>query len=532
MANLDKFLFVGDSFTTGLEAAWDKKYGENVKFYAKVGRTATELRELLEKGKANLPKESEINGVCLLIGINNCLGAKNKPNTKNQEDVIQCIKLLKNKYRRKKIYVQRVFPVCSKYDKNYKGGWKNVNAAVKDINLKNKKHCDVTDGVYYIDATKGFSNNAVLVDSKTADGLHILPAQYPNYIKNIDNAISNINTDNSSDGGNGYPPLIKKLLPDSLAGKSYETSGFTPQFIAIHNMGGGGESTNQLAYNFWSNGSDGRYTSAHYCVEPGEIWQTLENTWIGHHIGSGCKGNPGYDAGARNNNTLGIEMADGDNIDKDAALENMIELTRHLMKTFDIPLKNIYNHHQISGNKTDCPWWIRKHKKWDYFLEEVEKRNKNNDPIKLNLNPSETGTDSNVSNVGTLPNFDNREDLINIEEVKGVVLVHMPPYHFYSKKAKDEVWEEQHYDRNFHFEVDSAGFKTKVDNSLITWGMQPDDKHTYIDRALFRNKPYKYVLNIGLFTSEELKDYTATEKILIDKIGKVLWENGLETKDL
>ena len=62
--------------------------------------------------------------------------------------------------------------------------------------------------------------------------------------------------------------------------------------------------------------------------------------------------------------------------------------------------------------------------------------------------------------------------------------------------------------------------------------MQPDDKHTYIDRALFRNKPYKYVLNIGLFTSEELKDYTATEKILIDKIGKVLWENGLETKDL
>lgn len=221
-------------------------------------------------------------------------------------------------------------------------------------------------------------------------------------------------------------------------------------------------------------------------------------------------------------------MADGDNIDKDAALENMIELTRHLMKTYDIPLKNIYYHKQVSGNQTDCPWWILKNKKWDYFISEVEKRNKNNEAIKLNFN----ATENNLSNTGTLPEFDNREDLINIEEVKGVVLVHMPPYHFYSKKEKDEEWEDMGYDRNFHFEVDSTGFKTKVDNSLITWGMQPNDKHTYIDRALFKNKPYKYVLNIGMFTSDSLEDYTVTEKILIDKIGKVLWDNGLETKDL
>lgn len=52
--------------------------------------------------------------------------------------------------------------------------------------------------------------------------------------------------------------------------------------------------------------------------------------------------------------------------------------------------------------------------------------------------------------------------------------------------------------------------------------MQPNDKHTYIDRALFKNKPYKYVLNIGVFTSDELTDYTVTEKILIDRIGKTL----------
>lgn len=463
MATLDKFLFIGDSFTTLMKSNWNSQYGSDVTFYAKEGRSSTDLKGLLEKGKASLPSSSSINGVVLLIGINDILGKNKKLNNKIKEDTVQCIKLLKNKYRDKKIYVQRVFPVCSEFDKTYpnRGGWKNVNAAVKTLNLTTKAYCDKTDGLYYIDATKGFSNNAVLVDSKTLDGLHIDPKQYSSYIKNISDAVSNASGTSGNDTS-GYPPVLKKLLPDSLAGKSYETSGFTSKFIAIHNMGGGVAATNQTAYDFWAAGSDGRNTSAHYCVEPGEIWQTLEDTWIGHHIGSGRKGNIGYDAGARNNNTFGIEMADGDNIDKNAALENMIELTRHLMKTYDIPLKNIYYHKQISGNQTDCPWWILKNNKWDYFINEVDKRNKNNEPIKLNLNP-----DSNLSNSGELPNFDNREDLINIEEVKGVVLVHMPPYHFYSKKNKDDAWKDMNYDRNFHFEVDSSGFKTKVLNNLI-----------------------------------------------------------------
>lgn len=159
-------------------------------------------------------------------------------------------------------------------------------------------------------------------------------------------------------------------------------------------------------------------------------------------------------------------MADSDSIDKEAALENVIELTRYLMNTYDIPLENIYNHQQVSGaSHTDCPWWILKNNKWEYFLEQVKTRNKNKEAIKLNFDVS---TNTNMNGTGTLPEFDNREDLVNIEEVKGVVLVHMPPYHFFSKKTKQEEWDKEGYDRNFHFEVDSAGFKTKVDNTLIT----------------------------------------------------------------
>lgn len=360
MATLDKFLFVGDSFTTLMKANWDSKYGSDVKFFAKEGRTSTQLRELLEKGKANLPNESSINGVVLLIGINAILGSNNKINKKIKEDTIQCIKLLKNKYKDKPLYVQRVFPVCSKYNKTYTGGWKNVNAAVKVLNVAIKTYCDSANGVTYIDTTRGFSSNAVLVSDKTLDGLHIDPKHYSSYIKNISDAVSN-NSNNS--GGNdvtGYPPVIKKLLPESLAGKSFEKEGLDQKFIVIHNMNGG---TNQSTYNNWANSSDGNNSSAHYCVQDSDVWQTCEDTWIAHHTGKVDKKQPGGKAGVSNTNSFGIEMADGDTIDKNKALNNTIELTRHLMKTYDIPIKNVYQHYEVDGVKPACPAWIIKNKK-------------------------------------------------------------------------------------------------------------------------------------------------------------------------
>lgn len=41
--------------------------------------------------------------------------------------------------------------------------------------------------------------------------------------------------------------VIKKLLPDSIAGKSYSKTNQTPLWIVIHNMGNG---TNQGSYDW------------------------------------------------------------------------------------------------------------------------------------------------------------------------------------------------------------------------------------------------------------------------------------------
>lgn len=62
--------------------------------------------------------------------------------------------------------------------------------------------------------------------------------------------------------------------------------------------------------------------------------------------------------------------------------------------------------------------------------------------------------------------------------------------------------------------------------------MQENNRHTYIERALYNNKAFKSVLSIGIFTPQMLNDYPKYEKKLIDEISTILYDNKLKTKDL
>ena len=329
--------------------------------------------------------------------------------------------------------------------------------------------------------------------------------------------------------------VVKKLLPDNMAGKAYKKSNNTIQWIVIHNMGGG---TNQGSWSWWAKGAGGQNTSAHYCVDDKEILQCLEDKWTGHHAGSPRKGYYGGDRGASNNNSIGIEVADHAKVDKNKAVELAIELTRYLCKKYGVPVSNVIQHYDVSGK--NCPEWIRANNKWDYFKQQVKIRNEEQRPISFDPSTLDASGSANAGGSGTttgsgesnMPNFDNREDMTNLQEIKGVVLVHMPPYHFNSVKNKEEVWAKEHYDREFHYLVDSSGVEPGKDKSAIAFALQPNDRHTYIDRALYGNKPYKYTLSMGIFTSELLEDYTVTEKKMINELGKILWENGLKIKHL
>ena len=331
------------------------------------------------------------------------------------------------------------------------------------------------------------------------------------------------------DNNNEYTgKVIKKLLPSNIAGKSYTKGPINIQWIVIHNMGGG---TNSGSYSWWAQGAGGANTSAHYCVDDKEIWQTLEDNWKGIHCGPVRKGNYAADRGCSNSNSIGIEIADHDKVDKNKAVELAIELTRFLCKKYNVPVDNVVQHNDVSGK--DCPQWIRNNNKWNYFKSEVKRRNDENIPITFDSSLLETNdTTGGSSTGGANVDFDNREDWTNLKEIKGVLLIHHPPQHFYSVKNKEEAWAKIKYEKEFHVLLDSAGEVLGKDKALIANSIQNNDRHTYISRALYQNKPTKYTLAVGLFTSEMLEDYTVTEKKLINELGKILWENALETKDL
>ena len=146
-------------------------------------------------------------------------------------------------------------------------------------------------------------------------------------------------------------------------------------YIVIHNIGYG------TAESCWSwfykclhgQGRDG--IACQYTIDDKEGYQMLEDNWgAGHTRGDGhYKGfNRDPEGKINNGNAIGIEVGDR-NVDIDQAIENAIELTRYLMQCYNIPIENVVRH----GDTQDkfCPEVIMKNNKWDYMLDEIQKRN-------------------------------------------------------------------------------------------------------------------------------------------------------------
>ena len=83
--------------------------------------------------------------------------------------------------------------------------------------------------------------------------------------------------------------------------------------------------------------------------------------------------------------------------------------------------------------------------------------------------------------------------------------------------------------------VIKGGFE-KVGNRLLQlYGLEDNDRCTYINRALFNNHPEKHTIMIAccIPSYDELpQDYEKIEKNIINSLSKILWANALNTKDL
>jgi len=148
------------------------------------------------------------------------------------------------------------------------------------------------------------------------------------------------------------------------------------KYIVIHYVGAlGGAEANCKYYASQYIGA-----SAHYYVNfDGAIWQSVEDKDIAWHCGAKAYVHPE----CRNQNSIGIEMCvrnNGSQADtsrdwyfEDSTVRAAIELTKELMKKYNVPADHVIRHHDVTGKICPNPY-VYNHTKhsWDSFKAAIE----------------------------------------------------------------------------------------------------------------------------------------------------------------
>lgn len=146
------------------------------------------------------------------------------------------------------------------------------------------------------------------------------------------------------------------------------------EYIVMHYVGAVSTAKNNASYfkNIY------RGASAHYFVDDNEIVQVVEDTDIAWHCG-----NDVYYNGARNSNSLSIEMCcyrmENGNLNITAATEaRAIELAKELMKKYNIPISNVVRHYDVTRKNCPAPF-VSDQKRWDNFKKKLQEQSTEED---------------------------------------------------------------------------------------------------------------------------------------------------------
>ena len=127
------------------------------------------------------------------------------------------------------------------------------------------------------------------------------------------------------------------------------------QFLVIHYTANNGDLA-KSNYNYFK--SPNRNASAHYFVDEKEIWQSIENNDTAWHCGTNGKY---YHNKCRNYNSIGIELCSekdskGNYYFNSETINNAIELTKMLMKKYNIPIENVIRHYDVTRKSCPAPF--------------------------------------------------------------------------------------------------------------------------------------------------------------------------------
>lgn len=158
--------------------------------------------------------------------------------------------------------------------------------------------------------------------------------------------------------------IKQQLVPNRLAGRVILGTNNKKRWITIHDTGNTSRGANAQSHaNLQSRGNT-RKTSWHYSVDDREAIQSFLDSSSCMHCGDG--------RGNGNMNSIGIEICINRDGNYRKAVENAIELTKQLMKKYNIPASRVVRHYDWS--RKVCPRQLMNGKDgltWGWFKSQL-----------------------------------------------------------------------------------------------------------------------------------------------------------------
>lgn len=158
-----------------------------------------------------------------------------------------------------------------------------------------------------------------------------------------------------------------KFLFRPIKRNVYSRKGNSIKYLVIHDTGNANKGAGALAHrNYVENNARG--ASAHYFVDDKVIVQ-----YVGDSLSAGSVGDGKGKYGITNANSLSIEMCINSDADYAKTYKNTVELTKNLMKKFNIPIDRVVRHYDAS--RKSCPNHMKQNNwsKWWKFKEDIQK---------------------------------------------------------------------------------------------------------------------------------------------------------------
>lgn len=140
--------------------------------------------------------------------------------------------------------------------------------------------------------------------------------------------------------------VVKNLVPASIKNKVTYSNTNPCTHIVIHETANTSKGANADAHGRLQANGNSRQASWHYTVDDKHAVQSFDEKAQCWHSGS-----------SYNRNSIGIEICVNSDGNYKKAVSNAAELVKSLMDKYNIPTKNVVQHHTASGK--DCPHFMR-----------------------------------------------------------------------------------------------------------------------------------------------------------------------------